>query len=84
MSAVPPVTTGTDWFSLGVQLRARREPDGTRWTHCDECRWSAVAGSWDELFRLTSEFHRSPEAKHQGWVLWGDTWTATDVTTAGT
>lgn len=62
--------TSNDWFSLGEQFRAVREPDGSWWTHCDACNWSAAAGSWDELFRLTSEFHRSPDAKHRAWMLY--------------
>ena len=55
--------------------RATHEPDGTWWTHCEACNWSAAADSWEELFRLTSEFHNSPDAKHRAWVIYSSpTW----------
>ena len=69
-----PLTTN-GWFSLGEQLLATHEPDGTWWTHCEACNWSAAADSWEELFRLTSEFHNSPDAKHRAWVIYSSpTW----------
>ena len=61
--------TSNGWFSFGEQLHARLE-DGVWWTDCPACGWTAAADSWEELFRLTSEFHDSPESKHRAWVIY--------------
>lgn len=56
------------------------EEDGVVWCSCPDCPgWSAAAASWDELFRLVSEWHNLPEAPHRGWTMlpaWGLTFNA--------
>jgi len=63
-------------FVTGPIVTVHREGEH-RWAECaePECAgWTAAADSWDELFRLVSEWH---EGKHGWTMLDGWTWEAT-------
>lgn len=62
------MTLTANYFNSGPSLPVRVE-NGVWWTTCPGCpNWSCAADSWDDLFRLVSEWHAT-HATHRAWHM---------------
>ena len=58
-----------NYLTTGPVIEVHHEGE-TWWAACPECPgFSAAADSWDDLYRLVAEFHRSAEATHIAWFM---------------